>query len=68
MGDEGVGAGQHVLQALGACERISRDVGDVAVVTYDAGQRDRAEVFPLGAGEHPFPLPPKPYRQTQIWA
>lgn len=39
-------------------------MSDVAVVTNDAGQRDGVEVSPLGAGEHAFPLPPKP-RETK---
>lgn len=60
MRDERVGTGQHVLRALGAGKRISRNKSDVGVVTNDAGQRDGVEVSLLGAGEHSVPLPPKP--------
>lgn len=62
MRDEWVGTGQHVLRALGAGEGVSGDVCNVAVVTYDARKRDSVEVSPLGAGKHPFSLPPEPER------
>lgn len=57
-----MGAGQHVLRPLGAGEGVGGDASDVAVVADDAGQRDGAQVPPLGAAEHAFPLPPKPPR------
>lgn len=60
MGDQRVRTGQHVLRPLGARERVRGDMSDVAVVTNDSGQRDAVQVSPLGAGEHSFPLPPKP--------
>lgn len=67
VGDERVWTDQHVLRPLDAWERVSGDVSDVAIVTNDAGQRDITEVFPLGAGEHAFPLPPKPQEtKTQL--
>lgn len=53
-------AGQHVLRPLGAGKRVSRDASDVTVVTDNAGQRDGAQVSPLGGAEHAFLFPPEP--------
>lgn len=64
--DERMRAGQHVLRPLGAREGVGGDPSDVAVVADDAGQRDSVKASPLGAGEHAFPLPPKPSSSDKI--
>lgn len=38
-------------------------MGDVAVVTNDAGQGDVVQVSPLGSGEDAVLLPPEPGRK-----
>lgn len=66
VGDEGMAAGQHFLWGDSEGEGVCRDLGDVGVVTYDAGHGDSMEVNPLGTGEYPLSLPPESDRETEI--